>query len=88
MDSVTSFELFEAMYNDIKGGASERDILKEYGGGYLYIPTYRSTFLHEDINRDCRDGASIIELCRKYGLSKNRVWELTREVRHADVKKT
>ncbi len=67
------------------------DILKHYGGGTIYIPTYRSVMRDEELVADYRrlvddEGKTtqeaVRELCRKYELSKNRVWELTRDIRN------
>jgi len=64
-------------------------ILKRFGGGSIYVPTYRTVKRDEDLIADFKEGKQtqdiIRELCQKYDLSKNRVWELTKEVRNPSL---
>jgi hypothetical protein len=50
--SITHTDLFYQLYDDIKSGISINEICKSYGGGNLYIPSYKRTFRNNHIIND------------------------------------
>jgi len=79
--ALSNFEVFEAFVAFTKESESLDEILKEYGGSQLYIPSYKTISRNDDVIKDYLEGMSIQDLRRKYELSNNRIYEITREVR-------
>lgn len=79
--AVSNFELFEAFVVFIREHDDIDEILREYGGSQLYIPSYKTVSRNDNVIEDFLEGMSIPELRRKYDLSSNRIYEITREVR-------
>ena len=46
---MSNEDLFAYLYAKIKESTDIKDILKEFGGGLIYIPSYKSTKRDEDI---------------------------------------
>ena len=78
---ITNFEVFEAFVAFVREHDNIDEILKEYGGSQLYIPSYKTISRNDNVIEDFLGGMSIPELRRKYDLSSNRIYEITREVR-------
>ena len=81
MGVVTNMELFEELFNMIQGGASIIEVLEEWGGSSIYIPSMKSTFRNELILRDYKNGMALRELAKKYSLSLSQIYNLTKEER-------
>ena len=79
--ALINLEVFEAFVEFVKNAEDNKAILKEYGGAQLYIPSYKSISRDDDVVADYKAGATIAELRRKYNLSNNRIYEITREHR-------
>ena len=84
---INNFDLFVEFYNCVKDSESMADVLKEYGGANIYVPSYKSTFRNRDIIKDYEEGVAagkqstviIREIAAKYGLSYNGVCSIIRE---------
>lgn len=46
---VSNIEIFRELFERIKKGASEKEILQEFGGSNIYIPSYKTIWRDEDI---------------------------------------
>ena len=46
---INSFDIFAEFYNRVKESESMADIIKEYGGANIYVPSYKGTFRNYDI---------------------------------------
>ena len=44
---VSNVEIFDEMFNRIQSGATKKEILQDYGGANIYIPSYK-TILRDD----------------------------------------
>lgn len=83
---ISNYDLFMEFYKRVKGSKKVGEVLKEFGGSNLYIPSYKSTERNRDIQREfselCDLGKSkpqaIRDLSTKYGLSYNRVQGIVR----------
>jgi len=75
---INTIEMFEQFYQDIKNADSMADIAKDYGGGQIYIPSYKSAYRNDDIIKDLRKGVSIKELARMYDLSETAIYSITK----------
>ncbi|CAA6802556.1 MAG: Unknown protein [uncultured Sulfurovum sp.] len=78
---ITNIEIFEQFYQDVKNAKSMADIVKEYGGSPVYVPSYKSYCRNDDILNDFRKGMSIKELAKKYDLSDRNIYSITKEER-------
>lgn len=90
----TQLDIVKQFVEFVRNEENDLDaILREYGGGAIYIPTLRTTMrdrmLHDDFIAMYEEGMSmkqiIRDLCRKYDLSQRRVWELTEELRRPSL---
>lgn len=66
-------EIFFDLVNKIREGYSDIDILMEFGGGSMYVPSFKKNFRNIEIARDYNKGLSLEMLARKYQLSKRRI---------------
>jgi len=78
---ITSLDIAEELYkNALK--MSFVEWLKEYGGGHVYIPMYKSTHRNKDIIESYNTGVKRKELQKQYNLSESRINEiLSKEVK-------
>ena len=68
-------------------------MLKEVGGGLIYIPSYKSTKRDEDIREDYKNLLSqkknrreiMLLLSNKYNLSQQRLYAITEDVRNPSL---
>ncbi len=90
---INNFDLFVEFYNCVKESESMADVLKEYGGANIYVPSYKSTFRNRDILDEYKEelksgkpGAVIIrELSAKHGLSYNSISSIVKENRQPSL---
>ncbi len=80
---VSSYEIFEEFYKQCRQKSIE-EIIREFGGGEIYIPSYKSTHRDLDIYKRFKEGASVRELAKEYDLSVSRVRSILREQRKSD----
>ncbi|WP_298026852.1 Mor transcription activator family protein [uncultured Campylobacter sp.] len=74
---INNFELFVEFYERIKKSANQSEILKDFGGANIYIPSYKATFRNDDIRKEYKEGLKagktktilIRELAAKFDLS-------------------
>jgi len=66
--AVCNKEMFEEFYRFCKNNTIE-EVVKEYGGGTLYIPSYKSMYRDKELLADWRAGMGKRDLQRKYYLS-------------------
>ena len=86
---VNNFDLFVEFYNCVRNSDDISEVLKEYGGANIYVPSYKSTFRNRDILEEYKEeskagkpGAVIIrELSAKHGLSYNSISSIVKENR-------
>jgi len=86
---INSFDIFAEFYNRIKESESMADIIKEYGGANIYVPSYKGTFRNYDILKDYEEGIKlgkqspvvIREIATKHNLSYNSVCTIIKEIK-------
>jgi len=78
---VTNEDVFNEFVAFIRGGASDQDITREYGGGSLYIPSFKNIYRNDIIIQEFKDGKSVRELARDYELSTKQIYDITRAYR-------
>ena len=75
---ISNYELFEQFFNDCKQKSIE-EVIKEYGGGHIYIPSYKKTHRNQKIYELYNQGATIKELKIKFNLSESRIRKIIRK---------
>jgi len=81
--AITNFEIFEQFYKRIaQDGASLSDLMREYGGMPIYVPSWGSNGRNKELVEDYLiNKLSPKELALKYHLSLSRVYEILGETR-------
>ena len=74
-DELKPGEMFEEFYDFVRENPIE-EVIKTYGGGSIYIPSYKLMYRDRDLIADWEAGMDIREMMRKYSLSANRIWEI------------
>lgn len=85
---LSNNEFFEYFIDFVKNN-DKREILKEFGGANVYIPSYKSQMRDEELKQEfkhfIKQGLSIkeasIKCARNYNLSLNAVYLITKELR-------
>ena len=86
---INSFDIFAEFYNRVKESEGMADIIKEYGGANIYVPSYKGTFRNYDILKEYEEGIKlgksspvvIREIAAKHSLSYNSVCAIIKEIR-------
>ena len=86
---INSFDIFAEFYNRVKESEGMADIIKEYGGANIYVPSYKGTFRNYDILKEYEEGIKlgksspvvIREIATKHSLSYNSVCAIIKEIR-------
>ncbi|WOE69112.1 Mor transcription activator family protein [Hydrogenimonas thermophila] len=78
---VDSYELFERFYEFVKESAGIEDVIREFGGSSIYIPSFKNTHRNEKILKMAEAGADIREIMREFSLSEGRVRAILREAK-------
>jgi len=74
---VSNREIFEEFYRFCKEHSLE-DVIKEYGGGEIYVPSYKNTHRDRDIYNLYKEGKRVRDIAREYSLSISRVRSIIR----------
>ena len=92
MALVTNYDLFQDLYNYIKSGASEKEVVKNYGGSSLYIPSYKNIHRNDEICEDYielkKNNQRLIArtLAKKYELSEAQILLINKHLRGGNIK--
>lgn len=82
MSAVTNKDIFEEFTRRIReDGASDNDLMEEYGGMPIYVPSWNLNGRNSIIIQDYKDGLTPKELKFKYNLSLGRIYEIIKDVR-------
>lgn len=80
--SITNKDIFEDFTRRIREGATDEEMMKEYGGMPIYVPSWCMNGRNEEIIKDYTENKlSPKELKLKYALSLSRIYEIIGEVR-------
>ncbi|EPW6616307.1 Mor transcription activator family protein, partial [Campylobacter coli] len=85
---LSNNDYFEYFINFVKNN-DKREILKEFGGANIYIPSYKTLLRDEELKEDfktlIKQGLTTknasLECAKKYDLSLNAVYLITKELR-------
>jgi len=75
---ISTYEIFEEFYKFCRENTIQ-EVIKEYGGGSIYIPSFKSTHRDEEIYEKFKNGASIKALKKEYDLSSSSIRRIIRE---------
>ena len=84
---LSNYDLFEEFFAFVKGDVTIEDTLKEYGGSSMYIPSNKTSYRNEEINKEYlemqNNGHKLIakKLARKHDLSEAQIYAITKEIR-------
>jgi Mor family transcriptional regulator len=85
MENITNYDIFESLFHFIKNSNDINEVIKEYGGGVIYIPSYKTTLRNEDILREYQENIKhtgiVKKLSRKYGITERQIYTLTKDLR-------
>ncbi len=89
MESLSNSDIFFHLYERIKGGATQKEILKDFGGANLYIPSYKSVQRDADIWEDYQELTKrelpkkqiMLSLQQKYDLSEQHLYKILKNKR-------
>lgn len=89
---VDNIDIFTNFFEKIQKGCTMSDVLKEYGGSNIYIPSYKTVMRDEEIREEflqrvgSESSASIVkDLSRKHQLSNSRVYSITEDLREPSL---
>jgi Mor family transcriptional regulator len=77
---INNYDIFKEFYNTCRK-KSFTEVLKEYGGSEIYIPSYKNTHRNRDIYKRYKEGESIRDIAREFDLSIARVRAIIRGFR-------
>ncbi|MBE3606103.1 DNA-binding protein [Campylobacter sp. RM13119] len=90
---LSNYELFVEFYSRIKESEDISEIIKEYGGANIYVPSYKTTFRNDDIANEydtlVKNGKSVSiairELATKHNLSYNSIQTIIKEAKEPSL---
>ena len=86
MAEVTSKDIFEEFTRRIReDGASDDELMEEYGGMPIYVPSWKLNGRNNKIIEDYNSGLSPKQLKRKYDLSQSQIYEIIKDVREPSL---
>ncbi len=84
---MNSLEMFKYFVDYVKNNTLE-DTIKEWGGGYLYIPSYKNTYRNKYIFDLYTQGKHIKDIAKEVNLSISRVSAIIRSQKRYTQKVT
>ena len=84
---ITNYDLFEDFYQFIRDGSSIKEVIKEYGGSSLYIPSFKTAYRNDEIKDKYTEltnqGVKKVTrlLAREYELSEAQIYSITKDLR-------
>lgn len=90
---ITNSDIFFHLYEQIKGGATLRQVLQDFGGANIYIPSYKSVQRDEDIWEDYKNLSNkhlpkkhiMLSLQQKYELSEQHLYKILKSKRQPSL---
>lgn len=84
---ISNYEIFQETYKFIKDSESEKEVLKEFGGSSIYIPSFKSIYRNEEIRekythmRNEGKTGIVKKLAYEYNLTESQIFRLTKMIR-------
>jgi len=75
---LSNKDIFEYFIEYVKKHTIE-EIIEEFGGGNIYIPSYKSTFRDAQIFKLYKQGVSVKELKKQFNLSESRIRSIVKK---------
>lgn len=84
--SLTNKDIFEDFTRRIREGASDEEMMREYGGMPIYVPSWCMNGRNDEIIKDYTENKlTPKELKLKYALSLSRIYEIISEAREPSL---
>lgn len=84
--SISNKDIFEDFTRRIREGATDEDMMREYGGMPIYVPSWCMNGRNDEIIKDYTENKlSPKELKLKYALSLSRIYEIIGEAREPSL---
>jgi Mor family transcriptional regulator len=81
---ITNYDLFVLFLDDCKG-MSEAEVIKNWGGSSIYVPSYKNTHRNGEIikrYKEAQDKVGVIrEIAKEFNIGAAQVYTITKEVR-------
>jgi len=86
MATVTNKDIFEEFTRRIReDGATDNELMKEYGGMPIFIPSWNLNGRNSVILDDYKKGLTPTELKFKFNLSLGRIYEIIKDAREPSL---
>lgn len=81
---LSNQDIFLEFYNCVKNSHDVKEVIKEYGGANIYIPSYKNTHRDDDLLNKYKalrlngysKAQAVRELVRDFSLSQVRIYEI------------
>lgn len=84
--AITNKDIFEDFTRKVREGMSDEDLMQEYGGMPIYVPSWCMNGRNGEIIRDYQESQlSPKELAMKYRLSLSRIYEIIDTARNPSL---
>jgi Mor family transcriptional regulator len=82
-DTVTNLDIFREFTRRIReDGASDEELMQEYGGMPIYVPSWKLNGRNDEIIKDYLENKlNAKQLAMKYSLSGSQIYEIINKVR-------
>ncbi len=93
MQPITNFDIFFNLYERIQKGATLKEVLQDFGGANLYIPSYKTIQRDEDIREEYQSLLNkknskkqiMLTLQQKYNLSEQHLYKILKDERQPSL---
>ncbi len=93
MQPISNFDIFFNLYERIQKGATLKEVLQDFGGANLYIPSYKTIQRDEDIREEYQSLLNkknskkqiMLTLQQKYNLSEQHLYKILKDERQPSL---
>jgi Mor family transcriptional regulator len=84
---ITNLDLVKEFVKFIKSAASLDEVIKEYGGCSIYIPSYKTVYRNDEIRvkylemRESKATNIALHLAREYDVTTRQIYTITQDLR-------
>lgn len=71
--AITNVEIFENFCDEVRNETDNKEIMKMFGGGHIYVPSFKGAIRDEEIYKRHCEGEEAKTLHRDYNLSVNQI---------------
>lgn len=90
---VSNVEIFDELFDRIQNGASKKEILQDFGGANIYIPSYKTICRDDDIfnayqslqNQNKTQKQIMLSLSQEFMLSEQQLYKIISQKRQPSL---